>query len=562
MTPNRRSDFVSLSMIVTVAAVSLALAAQAPAADVSVSAKTLKILDQGAGDLAGKVVWVAKDVGIDKGVDGDPAEIDATLEVFYAEDGLAGPVAFAMPQGAGWLKNDGSAKYVDKTAPSAGAVAKALVKPGKVAKVVAKATGDAAATAIDLVAGGEPSPGGGIVTRLTVYNRIDRTLHRVCSRFATDAGSTIVYKVTGGGTGAKLIAKNGVPFPCPHDYGDDSSWLCRPGMVDDQCFANSLDATEILPDLSTVFEAHSGDTNQPYDCFYVYPTVHLPGPVGNYTDHTDISLELDPVLSHVGRFTDSCRVFVPLYRQITLPTFASPDSDLYLELAYRDVKAAWDEYMASHNGGRDIVVMGHSQGTQMTARLMAEEFDTSAALRDQLIAGLLIGGGIWVPDGQVVGGTFQNMPLCTSAAEVGCIIAFRTYAESHPPELESNSIGPAGADTACTNPGALGGGEALYEAYFDDTPNQLLFQVAPPLNLGTDFIKYVDFYAGECVRDADDHSYLEIRARPGVGDLRTDTINYDHIALDPSFLGTHVLDWSFPTGELMDLVEMKAAAMP
>ena len=76
---------------------------------------------------------------------------------------------------------------------------------------------------------------------------------------------------------------------------------------------------------------------------------------------------------------------LPLYRQITLPTFAHADADLHLEYAYRDVKAAWNEYMSSHNAGRDVVIMGHSQGTRMTSRLMSEVFDASASLREQLI---------------------------------------------------------------------------------------------------------------------------------------------------------------------------------
>jgi len=552
-----------LSVLVPTACVASALlaAGSAEASDASVAASVLKITDKGAGGLDGKVVLVAKGAEIDKGPDGDPTLVNAALEVFYAEDALQGRIAFKMPQGAGWSLKNGSAKYLDKTAPADQATAKALIKPGKAIKVVAKGIGDTESDAIDIVAGGAPSASGGIITRLTFYNRIDGSLHRVCSRFATDAGSTIVYKTTGSG-GAKLIAKNGVPAPCPLDYTDDSYWLCRPGLASDQCFTNSLDTTEILPDLSTVVEPHTGDPNQPYDCFYVYPTVDLFGPVGNHTNHTDVSLELDPLLSQAARLNDSCRVFAPLYRQITLQTFPQPDADLYLELAYRDVKAAWDEYLANYNQGRDVVILGHSQGTFMLTRLMQEEVDPSPALRSQLIVALLIGGGVYVPDNQVIGGTFQNLPLCTSDAEVGCVIAYRTYAEGYAPTQSSNTIGPPGADTACTNPAALAGGEGSLVAYFDDVTNQPLFQVNPPANLGTDFIKMADFYTGECVRDADNHSYLEIRARPEVGDLRTDPINYGHVALAPSFLGTHILDYSFATENLVDLVETKAAAMP
>jgi len=55
---------------------------------------------------------------------------------------------------------------------------------------------------------------------------------------------------------------------------------------------------------------------------------------------------------------------------------------------------------------------------------------------------------------------------------------------------------------------------------------------------------------------------LEIRARPGPGDLRSDNINYNHIALDPAALGPHILDYEFAIQDLLNLVETKAAAMP
>src|SRR6185436_11545089 len=65
------------------------------------------------------------------------------------------------------------------------------------------------------------------------------------------------------------------PDTCPMPYNEDKAWACRPGMVNDQCFVNDLDATDIAPDLTETIQPFTGDTNQPYDCFYVYPTVDL-----------------------------------------------------------------------------------------------------------------------------------------------------------------------------------------------------------------------------------------------------------------------------------------------
>src|SRR5581483_1986888 len=305
-----------------------------------------------------------------------------------------------------------------------------------------------------------------------------------------------------------------------------------------------------------------GNEDQPYDCFYVYPTVDLLGPIGNHTDFSHIRFELDPLQQQAAPFNASCRIFAPLYRQITLGTFGTPDAAKYTEIAYRDVKAAFDRYLAEDNGGRNFVLMGHSQGTFMVTRLMQEEVDPSPTLRARLITALLLGGSIAVPDGQTVGGTFENIPLCTSAAETGCVIAYRSYADGHPPANGSNVVSPDGLDTACTNPVALGGGHAFLDSYFLALPRQLLFRVSPDPGYGTPLVRYRNFYAAECAKDDHDRSYLKISIEPAAGDMRTNSINFDASALDPSFLGTHILDYSWALGDLIGLVGTKAAAMP
>jgi hypothetical protein len=124
-------------------------------------------------------------------------------------------------------------------------------------------------------------------------------------------------------------------------YADAASWLCRPDLATDQCSANTLDATAVQPDNSVdEGELHVPAEDPDYDCFYIYPTVDLSGPPGNHTDFSDISLELDPLLSQAARFNASCRVFAPLYRQITLGTFGDPNVAEYEAIAYGDVEPA------------------------------------------------------------------------------------------------------------------------------------------------------------------------------------------------------------------------------
>ncbi len=270
------------------------------------------------------------------------------------------------------------------------------------------------------------------------------------------------------------------------------------------------------------------------------------------------------MLSQAARLNFSCRLFAPLYRQITLGSFGDPRADEYAAIAYGDVEEAFRHYMGQYNNGRNFVIMGHSQGTSMTTLLLRNLIDAEPALRARLIAALLIGGSVTVPEGQTVGGTFQHLPLCTADDQTGCVIAYRSYADGFPPTGGSNVVGPEGMDTACTNPAALGGGKAYFGGtYLPLTTNQPLFRVGKDVGLSiqTPFVVYRDFYTGECVKDDQGRSYLRIGVEPGAGDQRLNPIDFTNVVLSPGFLGTHILDYNWSMGDLIELVQQKAAAL-
>lgn len=421
-----------------------------------------------------------------------------------------------------------------------GPIRRVLVKAGKLVRIVGHGE-------LGHTLGADPAP-----------VRIVLTLgeQQLCLHF----GGSTEFKA-----GKRYLASDATaPDVCPLPYDQPTHWLCRPGMEANQCLLNRIDATVVRPDLTLgTDDVDAADADRPYDCFYVYPTVDLTGPVGNHTDFSDRSLELDPLLSQVARLRGQCRIFAPLYRQITFATFGAPDSARFLDVAYRDVLDAFRLYLARDNGGRKLVVMGHSQGTFMATRLLQDEVDGVPALRSRLIVALLIGGSVAVPDGGVVGGTFQNIPLCTSDAQTGCAIAYRSYAEGYPPAAGSNAIGQPGMDQACTNPAALAGGPGRFSGtYLPTHLNQPLFQIAPDPGFGTPFVELADFYSGECVKDDTGSSYLRISVTPVPGDLRQNPIPFDAAVLSPALLGTHIIDYNWAMGDLVRLVATKAALLP
>jgi pimeloyl-ACP methyl ester carboxylesterase len=180
------------------------------AQDAGVTGTKLVIVDKLAATSKAKTVFVTKgDPDIGKGVEGDPALLEGTLEVFYEDDADSAVGAFLIP--SPWAVNKATvAKYVNKLAPTGGEVKVAVVKPGSVAKVVAKGLGDG--QAMDLSS--PPGPNGVRVV-FSISNGNDFSQHRMCTRFSTGDGSTIIYKSIAGGTGYKLVAKTGVEAACP-----------------------------------------------------------------------------------------------------------------------------------------------------------------------------------------------------------------------------------------------------------------------------------------------------------------------------------------------------------
>ena len=99
-----------------------------------------------------------------------------------------------------------------------------------------------------------------------------------------------------------------------HDYANPAVWLCRPGRQD-ACSAPQ-DATIVAVNGSLTREAFHPAKNPPIDCFYVYPTVsNEPG--GN-SDLTITGAEKSVVDAQFARFAAKCRLFAPMYRQVTL----------------------------------------------------------------------------------------------------------------------------------------------------------------------------------------------------------------------------------------------------
>lgn len=243
-------------------------------------------------------------------------------------------------------------------------------------------------------------------------------------------------------------------------------WLCRPGLASNPCEI-PLDTTNQRADgTSTVTTpTRLPSRRRPVDCFYVYPTVSQQVGV-NATKAKDPEI-LSIAKYQASRFSSVCRMYAPVYRQTPLAGLAT--LPLSMPTAYADVRQAWRTYLANHNNGRGVILIGHSQGTIMLRKLIHDEIDGRPALRRKLVGAFLMGGNVTVAKGRKVGGDFANVRLCARQGQAGCVVAYSTYSTNPlPVSFFGNPLtdvitpaaglrtGPA-YQVACTDPAVLSG---------------------------------------------------------------------------------------------------------
>lgn len=362
------------------------------------------------------------------------------------------------------------------------------------------------------------------------------------------------------GTAAPTVA------PAP-DYAQDSAWLCRPGRAD-ACAADQ-DATIINADGTRRVEKFAAAADPKFDCFYVYPTVSL-----DQTPNSDLNAgpeEKVVAAFQAARFTKNCRVFAPLYRQVTLPALRAILSGQPVAadraLAFADVKAAWENYLARDNKGRGVVLIGHSQGSLMLSQLLKEEID-GKPVQKLMISAMLLGSNVAVPEGKDVGGDLKTIPLCRSASQTGCLISYVSFrSDSPPPENSRFGVVPQpGMVAACTNPAALAGGKAVSDNYLGargaglgSAPQAPWTKDGAPVM--TPFVKAPGLLSTECTASGKFH-YLSVNVNADPADPRTDTVTGD-VNVGGVILkdwGLHLIDMPVAMGNLVDLSSSQATA--
>src|SRR5688572_4407555 len=198
-------------------------------------------------------------------------------------------------------------------------------------------------------------------------------------------------------------------------------WLCKSGMKANPC-EPSLTTTLFSPTGKRLgVERTRRAADRRADCFYVYPTVSdQPGPQA--TQVVDDVLR-SIALYQTARYSRDCRVYAPVYRQVTIQGLLNSQNvtpQMEAE-AYADVREAWRTYLRKFNRGRGVIFVGHSQGTFVLRRVIREEVDPKPALRRRLVSAILLGGNVNVKKGSDRGGDFKRVRACRRARQTGCV---------------------------------------------------------------------------------------------------------------------------------------------
>ena len=303
-------------------------------------------------------------------------------------------------------------------------------------------------------------------------------------------------------------------------------WLCRPGSSHDPCVAPD-NVTSVPSQGAMTIQSFANAGSSSFDCFFLYPTVS--------TQHTmNSSLIIEPpetdvAFNDAAPFSHVCRVWAPMYRQRTVFSLEHGlGADRFAnEVAYQSVLVAWRYYLAHFNHGRPVILLGVSQGAAMLIRLLADQFDHSAALRRSLVSAIVLGGNVTVAPGQLLGGSFTHVPLCADAARASCVIAYSSFPAIPPWDAQfgvpgqgvswlSGQTATSGVEVACVNPvartrvGAVAPLRSQFIAGSNQTPHRAVHTV---------WVRFPGLYSAQCRRDGA-RGWLQVTTNAVRGDQR------------------------------------------
>ena len=203
------------------------------------------------------------------------------------------------------------------------------------------------------------------------------------------------------------------------DYSQAKNWLDVPAaLVKDGVINGTATA-----DLKAV------------DVFYIYPTVTGFRPETEVCELTDTMMISGAQMVRqiqTAVFDESCNVFMPYYRQISMP---KPGSDYRAIIDYVskfDATDALDYYLNNLNQGRPFILAGHSQGASVLIALLENYMTNHPEALSRMVAAYPIGFAVtkeWLAK--------TGLKFAEGATDTGVIVSWNTEG---PANLKENNM--------------------------------------------------------------------------------------------------------------------------
>lgn len=209
-------------------------------------------------------------------------------------------------------------------------------------------------------------------------------------------------------------------------------------------------------DSNILSEFKSKEKKLPVDIFFIYPTMLSDKNDTSWNANIYDTKTRNYILESTIKYQSSAwystgNLYVPFYRQAHLRVFRESfwknGGEQAYEMAYQDIKKAFEIFLKKYNKNKPIIIAGHSQGAGHAKRILQDFFDNKP-LEKKLIAAYLIGTKITDKD-------FSSIKIMTNKNETGGFVTWNTYRLMSKRKTEKAvfTVNPEWIEGAlCTNP--------------------------------------------------------------------------------------------------------------
>lgn len=134
------------------------------------------------------------------------------------------------------------------------------------------------------------------------------------------------------------------------------------------------------------------------DVIYFYPTRYYvekgDDDLCSIDDNEMRKKAINVAQKHTGVFAESCNVYVPFYRQLSVPCILRLIEEESKALGYcasQDMTRALDYYFEHYNDDRPFILAGHSQGSIMLCEVLSNYMKDHPEHLENMVAAYIIG---------------------------------------------------------------------------------------------------------------------------------------------------------------------------